>query len=100
MIALQVDIVVATPGRLDDLISSGILSLANVRFFILDEAVSFFILIPMVLFKRLGSQCFHELFNQYICFFSKHYGYCKTGSVDIFVNFSRFFKQHSLHHFS
>ncbi|CAH8463621.1 unnamed protein product [Dicrocoelium dendriticum] len=32
-----VDIVVATPGRLDDLLSSGSLSLSNCRFFILDE---------------------------------------------------------------
>ncbi|CAL8097098.1 unnamed protein product [Calicophoron daubneyi] len=32
-----VDIVVATPGRLDDLISSGSLLLSNCRFFILDE---------------------------------------------------------------
>ncbi|KAA3675868.1 ATP-dependent RNA helicase DDX1 [Paragonimus westermani] len=33
----SVDIVVATPGRLDDLISTGTLSLSNCRFFILDE---------------------------------------------------------------
>ncbi|GAA30140.2 ATP-dependent RNA helicase DDX1 [Clonorchis sinensis] len=32
-----VDIVVATPGRLDDLLSTGTLSLSNCRFFILDE---------------------------------------------------------------
>lgn len=33
-----VDIVVGTPGRLDDLISSGHLSLTHCRFFVLDEA--------------------------------------------------------------
>ncbi|OON19217.1 DEAD/DEAH box helicase, partial [Opisthorchis viverrini] len=33
----RVDIVVATPGRLDDLLSTGTLSLSNCRFFILDE---------------------------------------------------------------
>lgn len=33
-----VDIVVATPGRLDDLISTDRLSLNQIRFFILDEA--------------------------------------------------------------
>lgn len=33
-----VDIVVATPGRLEDLISGGYLSLAQCRFFVLDEA--------------------------------------------------------------
>jgi ATP-dependent RNA helicase DDX1 len=32
-----VDIIVATPGRLDDLISTERLSLNQVRFFILDE---------------------------------------------------------------
>ncbi|VEL36100.1 unnamed protein product [Protopolystoma xenopodis] len=32
-----VDIVVATPGRLDDLISTGTLLLSHCRFFILDE---------------------------------------------------------------
>ena len=32
-----VDIIVATPGRLDDLISTERLSLSQVRFFILDE---------------------------------------------------------------
>ena len=38
--ALQagVDIVVATPGRLEDLISTGELALNQCRFFILDEA--------------------------------------------------------------
>jgi ATP-dependent RNA helicase DDX1 len=34
---MGVDIVVATPGRLDDLISSDRLSLNQVRFFVLDE---------------------------------------------------------------
>lgn len=34
----QVDIVVGTPGRLEDLISGGQLSLAQCRFFVLDEA--------------------------------------------------------------
>lgn len=33
-----VDIVVATPGRLEDLISGGFLSLSQCRFFVLDEA--------------------------------------------------------------
>ena len=33
-----VDIVVATPGRLEDLIQNGSLSLSQCRFFILDEA--------------------------------------------------------------
>ena len=33
-----VDIVVATPGRLEDLIQNGSLSLTQCRFFILDEA--------------------------------------------------------------
>lgn len=37
---LQVDIVCGTPGRLDDLISTGNLDLSQVRFFVLDEAVS------------------------------------------------------------
>lgn len=32
------DIVVATPGRLEDLINSGHLSLTHCRFFVLDEA--------------------------------------------------------------
>lgn len=35
----QIDIVVGTPGRLDDLISTGKLSLAQVRFLVLDECV-------------------------------------------------------------
>ena len=34
-----VDIIVATPGRLDELISSGEIDLTHMRFFILDEAV-------------------------------------------------------------
>jgi len=40
MAALEkgVDIVVATPGRLEDLISGGYLSLSQCRFFVLDEA--------------------------------------------------------------
>lgn len=33
-----VDIIVATPGRLEDLIQAGHLSLTNCRFFVLDEA--------------------------------------------------------------
>lgn len=33
-----VDIIVATPGRLEDLISSGEVSLSQIRFFVLDEA--------------------------------------------------------------
>jgi superfamily II DNA/RNA helicase len=35
-----VDIVTGTPGRLNEFISSGQLCLSQVRFFILDEAVS------------------------------------------------------------
>jgi superfamily II DNA/RNA helicase len=35
-----VDIITATPGRIEDFISTGKLSLNNVRFYILDEAVS------------------------------------------------------------
>lgn len=35
-----IDIVVATPGRLDELISSGEIDLTHMRFFILDEAVN------------------------------------------------------------
>lgn len=35
----QVDIVVGTPGRLDDLISTGKLDLSQVRFLVLDECV-------------------------------------------------------------
>ena len=38
---MGVDIVVATPGRLDDLISSDRLSLNQVRFFVLDEVDGF-----------------------------------------------------------
>jgi len=34
-----VDIVVGTPGRLDDLVSTGKLNLSQVRFLVLDEAV-------------------------------------------------------------
>lgn len=37
---LQVDVVVGTPGRLEDLISTGRLALHQCRFFVLDEAVS------------------------------------------------------------
>ena len=37
-LAAGVDIVVATPGRLEDLIQNGYLSLTQCRFFILDEA--------------------------------------------------------------
>ena len=35
-----VDIVVGTPGRLEDLISTGKLELSACRFFVLDECVS------------------------------------------------------------
>ncbi len=35
-----IDIIVATPGRLEELISSGEIDLAHMRFFILDEAVN------------------------------------------------------------
>lgn len=44
MISAGVDIITCTPGRLEDFIQSGKISLSNVRFFILDEAVSFFFL--------------------------------------------------------
>lgn len=37
---LKVDVVVGTPGRLEDLISTGRLALHQCRFFVLDEAVS------------------------------------------------------------
>lgn len=37
-----VDIIVATPGRLDELISGGEIDLSHMRFFILDEAVTKF----------------------------------------------------------
>jgi superfamily II DNA/RNA helicase len=35
-----IDIIVATPGRLEELINSGEIDLAHMRFFILDEAVN------------------------------------------------------------
>lgn len=38
-----------TPGRLDDLVSTGKLSLSQVRFLVLDEAVSVFYLIYLYL---------------------------------------------------
>ena len=37
-----VDIVTGTPGRMNEFIQSGELSLEQVRFFVLDEAVSYF----------------------------------------------------------
>lgn len=40
MLHQGVDIIVATPGRLDELIGSGEIDLTHMRFFILDEAVS------------------------------------------------------------
>uniref|UniRef100_F1KXS1 ATP-dependent RNA helicase n=1 Tax=Ascaris suum TaxID=6253 RepID=F1KXS1_ASCSU len=40
MISAGVDIITCTPGRLEDFIQSGKISLSNVRFFILDEADS------------------------------------------------------------
>ena len=45
----------------------------------------------LVHFKRLDSRGFHDLFNHYLCFFSKHNEYCKTKAYNIWVNFSRFF---------
>lgn len=39
LMSFQVDIVVGTPGRLDDLVSTGKLNLSQVRFLVLDEAV-------------------------------------------------------------
>jgi ATP-dependent RNA helicase DDX1 len=41
-----VEIVCGTPGRMDDLMSTGKLLLSNVRFFVLDEAVSFILNLP------------------------------------------------------
>lgn len=38
VLVFKVDIVVGTPGRMEDLISGGQLSLAQCRFFVLDEA--------------------------------------------------------------
>jgi superfamily II DNA/RNA helicase len=35
-----IDIIVATPGRLEELIGSGEIDLTHMRFFILDEAVN------------------------------------------------------------
>ena len=32
----------------------------------------------IVHFKRLGSRSVHDLFNHYLCFFSKHNEYIKT----------------------
>jgi len=37
----QVDLVVGTPGRMEDLISTGKLDLSSCRFFVLDECVSY-----------------------------------------------------------
>ena len=34
--------------------------------------------LTIVHFKRLGSRSFHNLFNHYLCLFSKHNEYCKT----------------------
>jgi superfamily II DNA/RNA helicase len=39
-----VDIITATPGRIEDFISTGQMSLSQVRFFVLDEAVRFLLL--------------------------------------------------------
>ena len=50
-------------------------------------------------FKRLDSRGFHDLFNHYLSFFTKHYEYCKTEAKDIWVIFSRFFKQCSFDDF-
>ena len=47
-ISFQVDIVVGTPGRLEDLISTGKLALSAVRFFVLDEAVSLYSILPLL----------------------------------------------------
>ena len=44
----------------------------------------------IVHFKCLGSRRFHDLFNHYLFFFSKHNEYCKIKVKDIPVNFSRF----------
>ena len=41
----------------------------------------------IVHFKCLGSQGFPNLFNHYLCFFSKHNEYCKLEAKDICVNF-------------
>ena len=52
--------------------------------------VDFSPLLSIVFFKCLGSQGFHDVLNKYIFFFSKRYEYCKTGALDIWVNFSDF----------
>ena len=53
----------------------------------------------LMFFKRLGSGGFHDLFNQYVFFFSKHYDYCKTRSSGILANIFRFFDRRSLYQF-
>lgn len=53
----QVDIVVGTPGRLDDLVSTGKLNLSQVRFLVLDEAVSS-TLFSFILYFVLGRECY------------------------------------------
>nr|CDS29448.1 ATP dependent RNA helicase Ddx1 [Hymenolepis microstoma] len=51
-----VDIVVATPGRLDDMVSTGALSLSHCRFFILDECDG--------LLSAGNGQLIHRLYNK------------------------------------
>ena len=56
--------------------------------------VSWWVFIDIIVFfKRLGSRGFHDLS---IVFFSNHYEYCKTGALEFFVDFFRFFERRSL----
>ena len=50
-----------------------------------------------MVFKRLGSQYFHNLFNQYLFLFSKHREYCKTGGLYSFTQ-SKIFLDRDLDH--
>ena len=43
-------------------------------------------------FKRLGSRGFHDLFNQYLFSFLKHYEYCKTEVLYIKEFYFRYFE--------
>ena len=47
-------------------------------------------LCPIEHLKRLGNRGFHDLFNNYLCYFSKHNNYYKTEAYGIFVNFRDF----------
>ncbi|KAM7533003.1 hypothetical protein Aperf_G00000120134 [Anoplocephala perfoliata] len=56
-ISSGVDIVVATPGRLEDMVSTGSLSLSHCRFFILDECDGLLSAGNGPLINRLYNQC-------------------------------------------